>query len=69
MLKRRIIPIKLLDSGRPIKTVGFSSGYDVRGPVKSSQVHSDQGADELVLLDVVRETRDMESLVELIMQM
>lgn len=63
MLKRRIIPIELLDGGRLVKTVGFSAPRDVGDPVKSSQVYSDQDADELVLLNIAREHRDVEALV------
>jgi cyclase len=60
MLKRRIIPIELLDKNRLVKTVEFSSPRDVGDPVKSSQVYSDQDADELLLLNICRECRDIE---------
>ena len=66
MLKRRIIPIELLDGGRLVKTVGFSAPRDVGDPVKSSQVYSDQDADELVLLNVAREHRDVQGLVDVV---
>lgn len=66
MLKRRIIPIELLDGGRLIKTVGFSAPRDVGDPVKSSRVYSDQDADELVLLNISRKHRDVEALVEVV---
>jgi cyclase len=66
MLKRRIIPIELLDDGRLVKTVGFSTHRDVGDPVKSSQVYSDQDADELVLLNIAREHRDVEALVDVV---
>lgn len=63
MLKRRIIPIELLDTGRLVKTVGFGSPRDVGDPVKSSKVYSDQDADELVLLNICRENRCITPLV------
>jgi cyclase len=66
MLKRRIIPIELLDNGRLVKTVGFSAARDVGDPVKSSEVYSDQDADELVLLNITREQRDVEALVDVV---
>ena len=66
MLKRRIIPIELFDDGRLIKTVGFTAPRDVGDPVKSSQVYSDQDADELVLLNIAREHRDVEALVDVV---
>jgi len=52
MLKRRIIPIELYSSGRLVKTKQFLLPRDVGHPVKSSQVYSDQNADELVLLNI-----------------
>lgn len=63
MLKRRIIPIELLDSGRLVKTVRFDAPRDVGDPVKSSQVYSDQDADELVLLNICRDKRNVEELI------
>ena len=66
MLKRRIIPIELLDGGRLVKTLGFSVPRDVGDPVKSSQVYSDQDADELVLLNVSRTQRNVTTLVQVV---
>lgn len=58
MLKRRIVPVELLLRGRLVKTVAFSAFRDVGDPLKSSQVYSDQDADELILLNIERECRD-----------
>lgn len=58
MLKRRIIPVELLHRGRLVKTVAFGAFRDVGDPLKSSQVYSDQDADELILLNIDRERRD-----------
>ena len=52
MLKRRVIPLQLWEKGRLVKTVRFEPGRDVGDPVKSSQVYSDQDADELILLNI-----------------
>ncbi len=57
MLKRRIIPMELLASERLVKTLRFGAWRDVGDPVKSSQVYSDQDADELVILDIDRRER------------
>lgn len=54
MLKRRIIPVELLANGRLVKSIGFGAYRDVGDPVKSSKVYSDQDADELLILNVVR---------------
>jgi imidazole glycerol-phosphate synthase subunit HisF len=64
MLKRRIIPIELLWSNRLVKTRAFDSPRDVGDPVKSSKVYSDQDADELVLLQIDRDDRRPEQLVD-----
>ncbi|MDA7512456.1 imidazole glycerol phosphate synthase cyclase subunit [Verrucomicrobia bacterium] len=68
MLKRRIIPIELLDSGRLVKTKRFDVPRDVGDPVKSSQVYSDQDADELVLLNICRTKRNVEELIDAVTQ-
>jgi cyclase len=54
VLKRRIIPVELLAHGRLVKSVAFGAYRDVGDPVKSSKVYSDQDADELLILNVIR---------------
>ena len=66
MLKKRLIPVMLLDGGRLHKTLGFGPGRDVGDPVKSAQVYSDQFADELVFLNISRTERRPDSMVELL---
>ncbi len=68
MLKRRIIPIELLDGERLVKTINFSSPRDVGDPIKSSKVYSDQDADELLLINISRESRDIDILVKVVNQ-
>lgn len=58
MLKKRIIPVELLHKGRLVKSVQFDAFRDVGDPLKSSQVYSDQDADELIFLNVDRDNRD-----------
>jgi len=65
VLKRRIIPIQLLNQGRLIKTVQFDSFRDVGDPVSSSKIYNANYADELVFLNVERERRSIASLVTL----
>lgn len=65
MLKRRIIPIQLLDLGRLVKTIRFTAPRDVGDPIKSSKVYSDQDADELLLLNITREPRNVDDLVSI----
>lgn len=66
MLKKRIIPILLLEGSRLVKTKRFLSPVDVGDPIKSAQVYSDQDADELVLLHVCRQSRNVDQLVKIV---
>ena len=66
VLKRRIIPVMLLEDGRLTKTISFGPGRDVGDPVKSAKVYSDQYADELVFLNISREHRGIAPLVDLL---
>lgn len=64
MLKKRIIPIELLDGDRLVKSTNFQSKRDVGDPVKSSKVYSDQDADELILLNISKESNAFEKLLK-----
>ena len=66
MLKKRIIPIQLLNNGRLVKSVKFGPWRDVGDPVKSSAVYNSQFADELIFLNVERGKRSVEPLAKLI---
>ena len=52
MLMRRVIPCLDVDCGRVVKGVQFQNLRDAGDPVERAQAYADQGADELVLLDV-----------------
>jgi len=65
MLKRRIIPIQLLVSGRLVKTRKFADWRDVGDPVKSSAVYNSQYADELIFLNIERDRASVQPLAEL----
>jgi imidazoleglycerol phosphate synthase cyclase subunit len=49
---RRVIPCLDVDAGRVVKGVRFQSLRDAGDPVELAGMYADQGADELVLLDV-----------------
>lgn len=66
MIKKRIIPVQLLINNRLVKTVNFDSYRDVGNPITSSKVYCSQDADELVFLNINREKRCIDELVELI---
>ena len=52
MLTVRVIPCLDVDAGRVVKGVRFQGMRDAGDPVELSLVYENQGADELVLLDV-----------------
>lgn len=52
MLKKRLIPVLLLQNGRMVKTVQFDKMRDVGNPVTAAKIYDAQIADELVFLDI-----------------
>lgn len=52
MLANRLVPCLDIDDGRVVKGVRFSGLRDAGDPVESAAAYEDQGADEIVLLDV-----------------
>jgi cyclase len=52
MLLPRIIPCLDVDAGRVVKGIRFQGLRDAGDPVERAAVYAEQGADELVLLDV-----------------
>ncbi len=69
MLKKRLIPLMLLDNGRLIKTVKFGASRDVGDPVQSAKVYSDQNADELLILNVSRNDRTITKTLEILREL
>lgn len=69
MLKKRLIPLMLLDNGRLIKTIKFGSSRDVGDPVQSAKVYSDQNADELLILNVSRDDRRITKTLEILREL
>ncbi len=52
MLTRRVIPCFDVDKGRVVKGVSFIELRDAGDPVELAKVYDEQGADELVFLDI-----------------
>ena len=52
MLAKRIIPCLDVKNGRVVKGRSFVNLRDAGDPVECGRVYSDQGADELVFLDI-----------------
>ena len=52
MLAKRIIPCLDVKEGRVVKGINFVSLIDAGDPVDLAKVYNDEGADELVFLDI-----------------
>ncbi len=67
MLTKRIIPCLDVHAGRVVKGTKFLNLRDAGDPVESAKAYNDQGADELVFLDITAssdERRTMADVVE-----
>lgn len=53
-MKRKIIPCLDIKAGRVVKGVNFVNLKDMGSPVELAKYYTDQGADELVFLDITR---------------
>ncbi|MEI8059511.1 MAG: imidazole glycerol phosphate synthase subunit HisF [Ferruginibacter sp.] len=66
MLKKRIIPCLDIKDGRTVKGVNFESIRDAGDPVALAILYSEQGADELVFLDITATVEKRKTLVDLV---
>ncbi len=66
MLKRRIIPCLDIRDGRTVKGINFINIQDAGDPVDLAKVYVEQGADELVFLDITATIENRKTLAELV---
>lgn len=66
MLAKRIIPCLDVANGRVVKGVNFVNLRDAGDPVELAARYNEQGADELVFLDVAATVENRTTLVELV---
>jgi cyclase len=59
-LSKRIIPCLDVDNGRVVKGINFLGVKDAGDPIELAKKYSDQGADELVFLDITASKQDRE---------
>ena len=59
-LSKRIIPCLEVDNGRVVTGIKFEGLKDAGDPVELAKKYSDQGADELVFLDITASKQDRE---------
>jgi len=65
-LARRIIPCLDVDQGRVVKGVRFVDIRDAGDPVEIARIYDQQGADELVFLDITASSDDRETMVHVV---
>ena len=61
----RIVPCLDVDDGRVVKGVNFVGLRDAGDPVELAKRYNDQGADEIVFLDITASAHDRSTIVEL----
>jgi len=66
MLKKRIIPCLDIKNGRTVKGINFEGIRDAGDPVELAKKYAQQGADELVFLDITATIENRNTLVELV---
>lgn len=65
-LTRRIIPCLDLKDGRVVKGVNFECLRDAGDPVELARTYNEQGADEVVFLDIAASKNDRQTMVDVI---
>jgi imidazole glycerol-phosphate synthase subunit HisF len=66
MLKKRIIPCLDIKDGRTVKGMNFINLIDAGDPVELAKIYVEQGADELVFLDITATIENRKTLAALV---
>ncbi len=66
MVAKRIVPCLDIKNGRTVKGVNFEGLRDAGDPVELAKRYSDEGADELVFLDITATNEKRKTLIELV---
>ena len=66
MLTKRIIPCLDVDGGRVVKGVNFVNLRDAGDPVELAKRYNDEGADELVFLDITASSDNRETMIDVV---
>lgn len=66
MLTKRIIPCLDIKDGRTVKGINFENIRDAGDPVELAMLYSEQGADELVFLDITATVEKRKTLAALV---
>ena len=66
MLTKRIIPCLDVDQGRVVKGVSFVNLRDAGDPVELAKFYNDEGADEIVFLDITASSSQRKTIVDVV---
>lgn len=66
MLAKRIIPCLDVTGGRVVKGVNFVNLRDAGCPVENAKVYNDEGADELVFLDITASIEKRKTIIDVV---
>ena len=66
MLSARVIPCLDVDNGRVVKGVKFKEIRDAGDPVLVAKAYEEQGADELVFLDITASSDDRNTMIDVV---
>ena len=68
MLTKRIIPCFDVEGGRVVKGISFVELRDAGDPVELARVYEEQGADELVFLDITASSDNRQTVYDMVAQ-
>lgn len=66
MLTKRIIPCLDVKNGRVVKGINFVELRDAGDPVECAKIYNNEGADELVFLDITASSDKRKTIVEMV---
>ena len=66
MLTKRVIPCFDVDNGRVVKGISFVELRDAGDPVELATLYDEEGADELVFLDITASSDDRTTIYDMV---
>lgn len=66
MLAKRIVPCLDVDKGRVVKGIKFKNLIDAGDPVEVAKAYEEQGADELVFLDITASAQERKIMLDVV---
>jgi len=66
MLTKRIIPCLDVKDGRVVKGINFVNLKDAGDPAENAKIYNDEGADEIVFLDITASVEERKTMVDVV---